>query len=232
MFHALGRLLKERGFTTSVGDEGGYAAVLPTNEDGLKLVIEAIRAAGFKAGKDVKLAIDVAASEFYNAKKRVYRLAHEGKNLRRGELIKLYEQWVAKYPLISIEDGLREDCWEGWKEMTKRLGEKITLVGDDLFVTNVERLQKGIKQKVANAILIKVNQIGTLSETMAAIFMAQEAGYKVSVSHRSGETEDDFIADLAVAVNADFAKFGSLSRSERLAKYNRLLEIEEETLVI
>ncbi|MFC1787647.1 phosphopyruvate hydratase [Patescibacteria group bacterium] len=228
VFHALGQILKRRGFATLVGDEGGYAVKLKTNEEALKILVQAIKAAGYRVGKDVAFAMDPAASEFYNERSKTYQLKRDKKSLNSEQMNKLFARWLKKYPILSIEDGLAQDDWPGWEEQTKLLGKKTTLVGDDLFVTNVERLQQGIDQKVANAILIKVNQIGTLSESIAAINLAQQNNYKVSVSHRSGETADSFIADLAVAVNADFAKMGSLSRSERLAKYNRLIEIEEE----
>lgn len=228
IFSTLGELLNKKGFTTLKGDEGGYSVKLKKNEDALKLIMQAIKKAGYKAGKDVFLAIDPAVSELYNKKDKKYHLKVDRKTLTRDQIIRLWENWIKKYPIISVEDGLDQDDWDGWVEMTKRLGKKVALVGDDFFVTNVLRLQKGIERKAANAILIKVNQIGTLSEAIDAILLAQQYGYKVSVSHRSGETEDTTIADLAVAVNANFIKTGSLSRSERLAKYNRLLEIEEE----
>ncbi len=228
VFHALGTLLTKKGYSTLKGDEGGYAVKFVQNEDALKMIVSAITHAKYQAGKDVCLAIDPAVSELYRPKQQVYRLNVEKKTYRREDMMSLWESWIRTYPIISIEDGLDQDDWDGWVEMTKRLGEKIAIVGDDFFVTNVQRLQKGIEMKAANAILIKVNQIGTLSETIDAILLAQKANYKVSISHRSGETCDTTIADLAVATNADFIKSGSLSRSERLAKYNRLLEIEEE----
>jgi len=228
IFHALGRILKKNGHVTSVGDEGGYAPRLDTNERAFMLILDAIEAAGYAPGKDVALGMDVAASEFYDEAKKSYALNVEKKVLTAAELTRLYEKWLAKYPIMTIEDGLSEDDWENWETHTQKLGKKLTLVGDDLFVTNVKRLEMGINRKVANAILIKVNQIGSLSETMDAIFLAQEHDYKVAISHRSGETADTFIADLAVAVGAEFIKTGSLSRSERLEKYNRLMEIEAE----
>lgn len=228
IFQVLGEILSKKGFSTLKGDEGGYAVKLAQNEEAMKLLIQAIKQAKYKPGIDVFLAIDPAVSELYDAKRHVYKMKVDKKTSTSEQLIQQWEEWVKKYPIISIEDGLDQDDWEGWKEMTKRLGKKVALVGDDLFVTNVERLQKGIDLKAANAILIKVNQIGSLSEAIDAILLAQQAKYKVSISHRSGETSDTTIADLAVAVNADFIKSGSLSRSERLAKYNRLLEIEEE----
>ncbi|MFA4845537.1 MAG: phosphopyruvate hydratase [Patescibacteria group bacterium] len=228
IFIELGNVLKKKGFSTLKGDEGGYAVPLKTNEEACKLIMIAIKVAGYAPGKDVVLAMDPAVSELYNKKTKRYELKREGKSLTSDQMIAMWERWVKKYPILSLEDGLDQDDWGGWVELTKRLGKKITLVGDDFFVTNVSRLQKGIEMKAGNAILIKVNQIGSLSETIDAILLAQQYGYKVSVSHRSGETEDTTIADLAVAVNADFIKAGSLSRSERLAKYNRLMEIEEE----
>jgi len=228
IFHALGRILKKNNQAISVGDEGGYAPRLDSNERAFMLILDAIEEAGYAPGKDISLGMDVAASEFYDEDKKLYALNVEKKSLSALELIKLYEKWLAKYPIMTIEDGLAEDDWDNWETLTQKLGKKLTLVGDDLFVTNVKRLEMGINRKVANAILIKVNQIGSLSETMDAIFMAQQHGYKVAISHRSGETSDTFIADLAVAVGAEFIKTGSLSRSERLEKYNRLMEIEEE----
>ena len=228
IFHVLGKLLKQKGHPTLKGDEGGYAAPLKKNEDALKLMSQAVKKAGYKLGTDVAFAMDPATSEFFDKKTKKYNLKVDGKKLNSKQMVKLFESWAKKYPFISIEDGLDQDDWEGWQELTKKLGKKTALVGDDLFVTNVDRLQKGIDEKVGNAILIKVNQIGTLTEAMQAIRLAQKHGYKVSVSHRSGETVDTTIADLAVAVNAEFIKTGSLSRSERLVKYNRLMEIEEE----
>jgi enolase len=229
IFHALGKILKKKGFVTTVGDEGGYAPKLSANEKAFELALAAIEDAGYAPGKDVSLGCDVAASEFYDAKKGVYKMAVDKKILKPSEMITMYEGWLKKYPLLSIEDGLAEDDWENWEALTKKLGKKLTLVGDDLFVTNVRRLQQGISSQVANAILIKVNQIGSLSETMDTIMLAQKNGYKIAISHRSGETADAFIADLAVAVSAEFIKTGSLSRSERLEKYNRLMDIEIET---
>jgi enolase len=228
VFHALGKELKKKGYSTLVGDEGGYAAALANNEEALKLLIRAISQAGYQAGKDVMLAMDPATSELWKEQGNIYDLKKEGRQLTREDMIARWERWVEKYPIISLEDGLEQDDWQGWQELTRRLGKKIALVGDDVFVTNTARLQQGIEQRVANAILIKLNQIGTLTETMEAILLAQKNKYRVSVSHRSGETSDTTIADLAVAVNADFIKTGSLSRSERVAKYNRLMEIEEE----
>lgn len=228
VFHALADELKKKGFSTLVGDEGGYAVPLKRNEEALKFIMKAIKRAGYKPGSDAKIAMDPATSEFYDKKTKKYHLKVDGKYLTSDQMTKMFEKWVRKYPIISIEDGLDQDDWDGWIRHTNVLGKKIALVGDDFFVTNTERLQKGIDLGCANAILIKVNQIGTLSEAIAAINLAQQHGYKVSVSHRSGETADTTIADLSVAVNADFIKTGSLSRSERVAKYNRLMEIEEE----
>ncbi len=228
VFHALGRLLKKRGFSTLVGDEGGFAVKLAKNEEALKTIVQAIKDAGYVPGKDVMLAMDPATSEFYDAKTKRYVLKVDGVSLTSDQMIAMWDKLSKKYPIVSLEDGLAEDDWEGWKKLTDRLGDRLALVGDDFFVTNAERLRQGIEEGCANAILIKVNQIGSLSETMDAIVLAQESGYAVSVSHRSGETTDTTIADLAVAVNAEFIKAGSLSRSERLAKYNRLMEIEEE----
>jgi len=228
IFHALGKILEAAGLSTLKGDEGGYAVTFKKNEDALKMLMQAIKKAGYKPGKDVFLAIDPASSEFYDEATQTYQLKTDNKSLTREQMIEMWQQFAKTYPLISIEDGLHQDDWEGWTELTKQLGKKVTLIGDDFFVTNPERLQKGIEEKAANGILIKLNQIGTLSETIDAILLAQQNKFKVSVSHRSGETCDTTIADLAVAVNADFIKSGSLSRSERLVKYNRLLEIEEE----
>jgi len=227
IFHTLGSLLKSKGFTTLVGDEGGYSAGLKHNMDVFGYLEKASKQAGYVPGKDVKFAIDAAASEFYNSKTKKYDLKAEGKTLSREKLISWYESMTKKYPLISIEDPLDQDDWEGWVDANKKL-KKTLVVGDDLFVTNTERLGKGIEMGAANSILIKLNQIGTLSETIDAIELAQANKYKVIISHRSGETPDTTIADLAVAVNADYIKTGSLSRSERVAKYNRLMEIEEE----
>lgn len=227
IFHSLKSVLKGRGLNTAVGDEGGFAPNLATNEDAIKVIIEAIEKAGYAAGKDVKLALDVAASEFYDTDSKKYKLVGEGVDKSAEEMIEYYEMLISKYPIISIEDGLAEDDWDGWKKLTDKLGDKVQLVGDDLFVTNTKRLAKGIEKGVANSILIKVNQIGTLTETLDAIEMAKRAGYTAVVSHRSGETEDVTIADLVVAVNAGQIKTGSLSRTDRIAKYNQLLRIEE-----
>ncbi|TAK03922.1 phosphopyruvate hydratase [Patescibacteria group bacterium] len=229
IFHALGDLLKKQGYSTLKGDEGGYAVPFKKNEDALKAIMKAIAAAGYKAGKDVMLAMDPAASEFYDAKRKRYVLKADGKTFTSDQMIAYWKALAKRYPIVSLEDGLAEDDWDGWEKLTETLGAKLALVGDDFFVTNVARLEQGVAHGCANAILIKVNQIGSLSEAVDAILLAQKSGYKVSVSHRSGETEDTTIADLAVAVNAEYIKTGSLSRSERLAKYNRLMEIEEET---
>jgi enolase len=228
VFHSLKQVLKSKKHSIYVGDEGGFAPSLKKNEDAPKLIIEAIKKAGYKPGKDVFLAIDVAASEFYDAKKKIYNLKRDGKKLNAEGLMKLYAGWLKKYPIISIEDGLAEDDWDNWTKFTKNFGKKMILVGDDFFTTNTARLACGIEKKAANAVLIKYNQIGTLTETMDCISLAQKNKYKVVISHRSGETADTTIADLAVAVGAEYIKTGSLSRSERIEKYNRLLEIEEE----
>lgn len=228
VFHSLKRVLKEKGMVTSVGDEGGYAPHLTNNEEAFKTVIEAIKGAGYVPGKDVYLAMDVASSEFYNEETKLYDLKSEKKSKTSEEMIAYYEELCNKYPIISIEDGLDENDWEGWKLLTSRLGSKVQLVGDDLFVTNTKRLEKGIKEHVANSILIKVNQIGTLTETFEAIEMAKKAGYTAVISHRSGESEDTTIADISVALNTGQIKTGSLSRTDRIAKYNQLLRIEDE----
>lgn len=226
IFHELKKILKARGLNTSVGDEGGYAPTLPSNESAIEVILEAINSAGYKPGKDVCLALDPAASEFYKDGK--YHLESEKRDLTSAEMVEFYAGWVAKYPIISIEDGLAEDDWDGWKKMTEKLGKKIQIVGDDLFVTNIKRLKMGIDEKSANSILIKLNQIGTVSETIDAINMAKKAGFTAVVSHRSGETEDTTIADFVVGLGTGQIKTGSLSRSERTAKYNQLLRIEEE----
>jgi enolase len=229
VFHALKAVLKGKGYNTAVGDEGGFAPNLGSNEEAIVVILEAIKNAGYEAGKDVMLAMDVASSEFYNKDKGVYVLAGEGgKELTAAELADFYVELVDKYPIISIEDGLDENDWDGWKVLTEKLGKKVQLVGDDLFVTNTERLADGIDKGIANSILIKVNQIGTLTETFEAIEMAKKAGYTAVVSHRSGETEDSTIADISVATNAGQIKTGSLSRTDRIAKYNQLLRIEDE----
>ena len=225
-FHALKKIINGRGMSTAVGDEGGFAPNIDSHEEAIELIIEAIKAAGYEPGKDIAIGLDCAASEFYEDGKYVQK--GQGKTYTAEEWIKVLEGWVAKYPIISIEDGMAEVDWEGWKKLTDALGRRVQLVGDDLFVTNPKILAEGIQKGVANSILIKVNQIGSLSETLAAIEMAKLAGYSVVVSHRSGETEDSFIADLAVGVNAGQIKTGSMSRSDRMAKYNQLLRIEEE----
>ena len=226
VYHALKAVLKKRKLATGVGDEGGFAPSLASNEDALKLIVEAIGIAGYRAGDDVAIALDPAASEFYSDGS--YQLKGEGKTLTAAQLVDMYESWVGRYPIISIEDGMAEDDWMGWKLLTDRLGGKIQLVGDDLFVTNVERLEEGIRQGVANSILIKVNQIGTLTETLHAIDTAKTAGYSSVISHRSGETDDTTIADLVVATGTGMIKTGAPARGERVAKYNRLLAIEAE----
>ena len=224
IFHTLKGILKSRNFSTSVGDEGGFAPNLSSNEEAIKLIIEAIEKAGYTPSDDVFLAIDAAASSFYENGK--YKI--EGKEFSYKEMVDLYEEWVNKYPIISIEDGLAESDWEGWKYLTEKLGRKVQLVGDDIFVTNPKIIERGIREKVANAVLIKLNQIGTLTETLDAIEIAKRAGYNFIISHRSGETEDTTIADFSVATNSGQIKTGSLSRTDRVAKYNQLLRIEEE----
>ena len=227
VFHALKKVLGEKGLACGVGDEGGFAPNLGSNREALELIVEAIKAAGYEPGKDVMLGLDVAASEMYNEETKKYVLAGEGKELTAAEMVDLYEDWTTNFPIITIEDVLDEEDWAGWKVLTERLGKKVQLVGDDLFVTNTERLERGIEAGVANSILIKVNQIGTITETLDAIEMAKRAGYTAVISHRSGETEDTTIADLAVAVNAGQIKTGAPSRTDRVAKYNQLLRIEE-----
>jgi enolase len=226
VYHTLKKILKKKGYSTAIGDEGGFAPDLKSNEEAILIIIEAIEEAGYKPGEDMFIALDPASSEYYKDGK--YVLEHEGKSLTSAEMVDFFEKWVDKYPIISIEDGMAEEDWEGWKLITERLGKKVQLVGDDLFVTNTERLTTGIEMGVANSILIKLNQIGTLTETLNAIEMANRAGYTAVVSHRSGETEDTTIADLVVAVNAGQIKTGAPARSERVAKYNQLLRIEEE----
>jgi enolase 1/2/3 len=226
IFHALKKLLKDKGLSTGVGDEGGFAPVLPGNEAALDFVLRAVERAGYRPGEDVFLALDPAASEF--GERGRYRLRADRADKSREEMIAFYEQLVSRYPICSIEDGLGEDDWEGWRALTQRLGSRVQLVGDDIFVTSPAILQEGIRKGIANAILVKLNQIGTLTETLETIELAKRAGYGTIISHRSGETEDTFVADLAVAVNAGQIKTGSLSRGERTAKYNQLLRIEEE----
>jgi enolase len=225
-FHHLKKVLSARGYNTNVGDEGGFAPNLKSNQEAIEVLLEAIEKAGYSAGEQVFIALDPASSEFYDD--GVYHLAAEGKKLDADGMIDYWEEWLSKYPILSLEDGLAEDDWHGWASLTKRLGERVQLIGDDLFVTNVDFLQRGIDEHVANAILVKVNQIGTLTEAMDAIELAKGHGYRNVISHRSGETEDAFIADLAVGVNAGQIKTGSASRSDRLSKYNRLLSIEAE----
>ncbi|PKM90359.1 MAG: phosphopyruvate hydratase [Firmicutes bacterium HGW-Firmicutes-12] len=226
VFHNLKAVLKKKGYNTSVGDEGGFAPNLSSNEEALEVIVEAIHAAGYKPGDDIRLALDVAATELY--KDGEYHLAGEGLRKNSTQMVEYYSTLVDKYPIISIEDGLSEDDWEGWQEMTRVLGKRLQIVGDDLFVTNTEKLARGIQMGVGNSILVKVNQIGTLTETLDTIEMAKRAGYTVVISHRSGETEDVTIADLVVAVNAGQIKTGAPSRTDRVAKYNQLLRIEEE----
>jgi enolase len=229
VFHNLKAVLKKKGYSTNVGDEGGFAPEIGSNEEAIETVLAAIESAGYKPGKDIYIALDPASSEFYNAKEKVYHFhKSSGKKLKSEEMVDYWANWCKKYPILSIEDGMAEDDWAGWQLMTKKLGEKIQLVGDDVFVTNVERLKKGIDTKVANSILVKVNQIGTLTETINAVNLAYKNSYTAVMSHRSGETEDVTIADLAVALNCGQIKTGSASRTDRIAKYNQLLRIEEE----
>ena len=227
IFHHLKKMLKERGLSTGVGDEGGYAPRLENHAMALTLLVEAIEKAGYTPGDQVALALDVAATEFFDGEAQLYRMKGEGRTFTSAELIALYTDWCERFPIVSIEDGMSEDDWDGWQALTEALGQKVQLVGDDLFVTSPERLERGVATGVANAILVKPNQIGTLSETLETVQLAQRAGYGVVISHRSGDTEDTTIADLAVATNAGQIKTGSLSRSERIAKYNQLLRIEE-----
>jgi enolase len=229
IFHALKTVLKKRGYSTNVGDEGGFAPNIQSNEEAIETVLEAINAAGYKAGSQIMIAMDAANSELWNAKKKKY-VFHKssGKEMSSEELVKYWASWVKKYPIASIEDGMAEDDWAGWKMLTDEVGKKCQLVGDDLFVTNVTRLQTGIDKGIANALLVKVNQIGTITETINAVTMAQHNGYNTIMSHRSGETEDTTIADLAVALNCGQIKTGSASRTDRIAKYNQLIRIEEQ----
>jgi enolase len=226
VYHSLKKVLHERGLSTAVGDEGGFAPELQSNEEALQFIVTAIERAGYAPGEDVAVALDPASTEFY--RDGVYDLAGEGRKLTSAELVDLYEGWMARYPIISIEDGMAEDDWDGWKLLTDRVGQRVQLVGDDLFVTNPERLKLGIERRVGSSILVKVNQIGSLSETLAAIEMARAAGYSAVISHRSGETEDTTIADLVVATGTGIIKIGAPARSDRVAKYNRLLAIEAE----
>jgi enolase len=228
VFHHLKAVLKSKGMSTNVGDEGGFAPNLGSNEEAIQVVIEAIEKAGFVTGKDMYIALDAASSEFYNAEKGKYIFESTGEEMSSAEMVAFWKDWCTKYPIISIEDGLAEDDWAGWKLATEELGDKVQLVGDDLFVTNTKRLSRGINEGIANSILVKVNQIGTLTETIEAVQMATKNAYSSVMSHRSGETEDSTIADLAVALNTGQIKTGSASRSDRMAKYNQLLRIEEE----
>lgn len=226
IFHSLANLLSQKGYATSVGDEGGFAPELLNNERGIQLIVEAVKLAGWEPGKQVFLGLDIASSEFFSHGK--YYFVSKKQAWSSDKMMRIFKEWIGKYPIISIEDGLSEDDWNGWKALTAELGKQVTLVGDDLFVTNAERLARGVKEKVANAVLIKPNQIGTLYETIETINLAKENHYQTIISHRSGDTCDTFIADLAVAVNSEFIKTGSMSRSERIEKYNRLMEIELE----
>jgi enolase len=228
VFHNLKAVLKKSGYSTNVGDEGGFAPNLKSNEEAVKVILEAIGNAGYKPGEDIFLALDPASSEYYVKEENVYHLKWStGDKLTPAEMVDYWNGWVEKYPIVSIEDGMAEDDWDGWKMMTDKMGDKVQLVGDDLFVTNTKRLKEGIDKGIANSILIKVNQIGTLTETIDAVTMANRSGYTAVMSHRSGETEDVTIADLAVALNTGQIKTGSASRSDRIAKYNQLLRIEE-----
>lgn len=229
IFHNLKTVLKSKGYSTAVGDEGGFAPNLKSNEEAIEVILASIKAAGYSAGEDVLIALDPAASEFFDTKKEKYVFKKSDKReLSPAEMVHFWADWVARFPIISIEDGMAEDDWPGWKLMTEKLGSKIQIVGDDLFVTNTQRLERGVREGIANSILIKVNQIGTLTETYEAVEMAKKAGYTAVVSHRSGETEDSFIADLVVALETGQIKTGSVSRSDRLAKYNQLLRIEDQ----
>lgn len=227
IFHNLKAVLKASGHSTNVGDEGGFAPNLNSNEEAIEYVLKAIEKAGYKPGKDIYIALDAAASEFYSKEKNLYVFESNGKEMSSSDLVSYWKDWTSKYPVISIEDGLAEDDWKGWKELTDKIGKKVQIVGDDLFVTNVNRLAKGIKTGVANSILVKLNQIGSVTETLEAVNLAHKNTYTSIISHRSGETEDVFIADLSVALNTGLIKTGSASRSDRIAKYNQLLRIEE-----
>jgi enolase len=228
IYQSLKKVLKEHGYTTLVGDEGGYAPALKTNAEAVEVILEAIDKAGYKAGEQVAIALDPAASEFYETESGLYNLRREGKKLNSEQMVAYWESWVDQYPIVSIEDGLAQDDWEGWKLMTAELGEQIQIVGDDLLVTNPERVRRAIEEKAANALLVKLNQIGTLTETIEAVEVCQRAGWRAVTSHRSGETEDATIADLAVALNMGQIKTGAPARSDRVAKYNQLLRVEEE----
>ena len=227
-FHALKKVLKEENLSTAVGDEGGFAPDLKSNQQAVEFILRAIEKAGYRPGEDIFIALDPASSEFYDVERKVYMLKSENRELSSQEMVDYYVDWVDKYPIISIEDGLAQDDWDGWQLLTQKIGERVQIVGDDLFVTNTERLKIGIEKGVANAILIKLNQIGTVTETLQAIALARRAGYRYVISHRSGETEDTFIADFAVATTAGQIKTGSACRTDRTAKYNQLLRIEEE----
>ena len=229
VLHHLKTVLKKKGYSTNVGDEGGFAPNIASNEEAIEIVLSAIEAAGFKPGKDIFIAMDAAVTEFYDEKSKLYHFhKSNNKKLTSEEMVNYWATWCKKYPIVSIEDGMAEDDWKGWELLTKKLGDKVQLVGDDLFVTNVQRLAKGIDQNIANSILVKVNQIGSLTETINAVNLAKNNSYTSIMSHRSGETEDVTIADLAVALNCGQIKTGSASRTDRIAKYNQLLRIEEE----
>jgi enolase len=229
VFHHLKKVLKDKGYSTNVGDEGGFAPNIGSNEEAIETVLKAIEVAGYRPGEDIFIAMDAATSEFYNPENQMYQFHKSGgKKKSTDDMVDFWANWVNKYPILSIEDGLAEDDWAGWKKLTQKIGQKVQLVGDDLFVTNVKRLKRGIDEGIANSILVKVNQIGTLTETIDSINMATRNGYTNIISHRSGETEDVTIADLAVAMNSGLIKTGSASRSDRIAKYNQLLRIEED----
>jgi enolase len=229
VFHHLKKVLHSKGYSTNVGDEGGFAPNIKSNEEAIEIVLKAIESAGYKPGEEIYIAMDAAVTEFYDEKKKLYHFhKSDGKKLSNDEMAEFWTKWVKKYPIVSIEDGMSEDDWNGWQKLTNAIGDKVQLVGDDLFVTNVERLGKGIENKIANSILVKVNQIGTLTETIEAVQLATRNSYTSIMSHRSGETEDTTIADLAVALNCGQIKTGSASRTDRMAKYNQLLRIEEE----
>ena len=228
IFHHLKSVLKKQGMSTNVGDEGGFAPSLKSNDEAIEVVLQAIEKAGFRPGEDVYIALDAAASEFYKSDTGIYHFESTDENRTSAEMVDFWKNWVSKYPIISIEDGLAEDDWSGWSLLTKEIGSKVQLVGDDLFVTNTKRLQRGINERIANSILVKVNQIGSLTETIEAVQLATRHSYSSVMSHRSGETEDNTIADLAVALNCGQIKTGSASRSDRMSKYNQLLRIEEE----
>jgi enolase len=229
IFHHLKKVLKSKNYSTNVGDEGGFAPNLSSNEEAIETILTAVEKAGYRPNEDIMIALDAAASEFYNAEEQVYHFHQsDGRKLSSGEMVAYWEDWIQKYPIVSIEDGLDEDDWDGWKLLTEKAGDRVQIVGDDLFVTNTERLSQGIETQTANSLLVKVNQIGSITETIEAVNMAHKASYTTVMSHRSGETEDTTIADLAVALNTGQIKTGSASRSDRIAKYNQLLRIEEE----